>query len=914
MANFTLTGSPADSLIGGDAQVDVFFVAANGRLVGTDTVEGGSGAQVDILRITGGVTLAAAAFANTRGLERLQILTANPVSVTLDDAMVASTHASEFTILAGAGAETILGGAVLGTTLFFNDPGGDDLFEGGGTADTIQAGTGADTLYGSGGDDVVQVLFGEFTAADRFEGGAGHDTLALTDGAGSLSAAQFAALAGFERITMDPFAIAAALVNIPVTYAADGRLEFVAAQGNDTLRGSEASLALLLDGFAGHDRLTGGAVADTLLGGTGNDTLIGEAGNDVLDAGDGSDRLSGMGGNDSLAGGPGNDTISGGAGNDTINPGAGTDRMDGGAGNDLYLFDALTFDNADLIADESGNLDILEFLGASPITFASTASGRVSGIERILLGGGNDVFSPTSALTDGVALGAMTVDGGAGNDRLSVSGTGWLLAPNRFHLAGGEGADTLIGDDGADTLDGGPGAGWIQGGLGNDLVLVAPDDLASAPTIEGGDGFEDVLRITAEGVVGAAETANMSGIEVVEFGAAVSLAVPASLVAAMSSISLDFAVRGSAGDDTVSGSGLLPGTDLAVTLGGGDDLFVGGPGDETVTAGTGMDSIALGVGSDRVVFGASELSAADVVGADTLPGDTMLVTLAPNRVLGANAFAGVTGMDSFLLDTAGGPAGVRLPGTLLTQSGQTTVLADVIADDAVVVDGRAVAGGITYSGGNGNDVLLAGSGADTMSGSTGEDTLAGGDGGDLISLGSGGTDRDLALILGQFDGSSDINTSASVATADQVTGLAFEGNFIAVDWQRLGLPNSTTLVISAGQDVELGWGAVRFGATETIANNAFGSLTAVRNTVGARITNGQADVDERLILVIGGAGTPGIPDDQDERFAVYLFEDRDDNATVDSADGLYLLAIGDTTVPIGLGPGRGFTMTTLDIG
>ena len=78
-----------------------------------------------------------------------------------------------------------------------------------------------------------------------------------------------------------------------------------------------------------------------------------------------------------------------------------------------------------------------------------------------------------------------------------------------------------------------------------------------------------------------------------------------------------------------------------------------------------------------------------------------------------------------------------------------------------------------------------------------------------------------------------------------------------------------------------------------------------RNTVGARVTNNDAGVDERIILVIGGA-------DGDE-FGVYYFEDRDDNATVDVADVLMLLAIGDTGVPVGLSPGRGFTMTSLDL-
>ena len=250
---------------------------------------------------------------------------------------------------------------------------------------------------------------------------------------------------------------------------------------------------------------------------------------------------------------------------------------------------------------------------------------------------------------------------------------------------------------------------------------------------------------------------------------------------------------------------------------------------------------------------------------------------------------------------------MRLPVNLVTQSGQTSVLVDGTGSGDLVVDGRAMTSSVTtveYRGGLGNDLILGGAGADTMSGSSGEDTLVGGDGGDVINLGSGGTDRDLALIVGIFDGTSDINTTQFTSTADRVSGLAYTGNYIAVDPVQLGLPGNSTLFLNAGGSIQFGWSANVLAGTEDIDGNNFGSLAAVQAVVGSRITGGTVGVDDRIVLVIGGAdGT---------EFGVYLFEDRDDNTTIDSGDGLYLLAIGDTDVP-GFNTGRGFTTDTLDI-
>lgn len=115
-----------------------------------------------------------------------------------------------------------------------------------------------------------QILSGNDTArlsgySDRFEVGAGHDTV----------------------------------------WAGGGHDTIYGGAGNDLLRGD-----------AGNDWLFGGSGSDRINGGTGNDRLYGEGGADVLDGGVGADTLLGGAGNDILVGGRGNDMLIGGGGAD----------------------------------------------------------------------------------------------------------------------------------------------------------------------------------------------------------------------------------------------------------------------------------------------------------------------------------------------------------------------------------------------------------------------------------------------------------------------------------------------------------------------------------------------------------------------------------------------------------------------
>ncbi len=103
--------------------------------------------------------------------------------------------------------------------------------------------------------------------------------------------------------------------------------------GNDKIDGSEVTAARLeLRGDAGNDDLRGGANADYLVGGDGNDELRGGAGSDWILGGLGKDILFGDDGDDVLAGGEGDDVLKGGNGNDILVRGPGNDNLDGGKG------------------------------------------------------------------------------------------------------------------------------------------------------------------------------------------------------------------------------------------------------------------------------------------------------------------------------------------------------------------------------------------------------------------------------------------------------------------------------------------------------------------------------------------------------------------------------------------------------
>ncbi|MGB3929412.1 MAG: calcium-binding protein, partial [Sphingobium sp.] len=180
---------------------------------------------------------------------------------------------------------------------------------------------------------------------------------------------------------------------------------------------------ITVNGGAGDDRITGGAMADTLNGGGGADVLTGGAGNDIINGGLGADVMRGGagddvftvdnsgdnvvegsgGGNDSIFASVtytllgrqvetltltgtanisalGNDsanTLVGNSGNNVLRGGLGKDVLTGGAGRDIFGFDtALGSTNIDRITDFTVVDDTIRL--SRSVFSAITANGALS--------------------------------------------------------------------------------------------------------------------------------------------------------------------------------------------------------------------------------------------------------------------------------------------------------------------------------------------------------------------------------------------------------------------------------------------------------------------------------------------------------------------------------------------------------
>jgi Ca2+-binding RTX toxin-like protein len=207
-----------------------------------------------------------------------------------------------------------------------------------------------ETVTGTSADDVILSLHNGLSAGDDIDGGAGLDTIELTE-AGTLDARN-GTLTGIERL--------------------------VGSAGNDTIYGTTANETI--EGRDGNDNLAGEGGADTLIGGVGDDIYITDGGDTLVEqAGEGTDEvqssvshtlgaafeiltltgtaniegkgnsaanaITGNAGNNRLEGGGGSDVLAGAAGQDWLAGGQGGDVLYGGAGNDTLIADgAVTWD------------------------------------------------------------------------------------------------------------------------------------------------------------------------------------------------------------------------------------------------------------------------------------------------------------------------------------------------------------------------------------------------------------------------------------------------------------------------------------------------------------------------------------------------------------------------------------------
>ncbi|MCX7423933.1 MAG: FG-GAP-like repeat-containing protein [Planctomycetia bacterium] len=402
LANFSITGSPAD---------DVLIVdLTNGNPVPTNglTFDGADGsnrlivtgghATDNVLSVTNAVSgwfafdRTTISYSAVRAIEdrldaanRTMTFGATNDQLTLSDNGASNDGVSRlslvggvtfdfaapsqsFVVHGGAGDDTItLSGAdslLTITVSVFGDDGNDSLI-GSMQSDQLDGGSGNDVLLGQSGDD--SLVGGE--GLDTLLGGAGRDSLRGGDGNDRLNGR-----GGADTISGglgDDYLIGGEGIDL---LAESGDVNFLLKQttltglgvdrltqfekamltggdGANVLDASGSNLIVTLIGGGGNDLLKGGSRSDSLVGGDGDDTLLGDDGHDWLTGGFGNDLLSGGTGNDHLSGDAGSDTLTGGSGNDVLLGGSESDTLVGGLGNDTLDGG----DGADQLTGGNGN-------------------------------------------------------------------------------------------------------------------------------------------------------------------------------------------------------------------------------------------------------------------------------------------------------------------------------------------------------------------------------------------------------------------------------------------------------------------------------------------------------------------------------------------------------------------------------
>jgi Ca2+-binding RTX toxin-like protein len=240
-----------------------------------------------------------------------------------------------------------------------------------------------------------------------------------------------------------------------------------------------------VDMGAGNDTVdtSTGKISGTIYLGTGDDQFVGSALADIVSADAGNDTLQGNDGDDLLIGGAGDDTITGGAGNDGLDGGYGNDRlvMSGGdaayGGSDNDRFELSGYDFAQV--DGGSGFDTLVLpSGGRVLDLSMVAStGRVSGIEDIVLGGSKELVvraSDIAAISGSTALRIET----SSTDKVDLVG-GWIQGASQSisgitYLTYTSGGSTLLIKSGATVV---VGATPPANGVGLDAVAsggVAP--------------------------------------------------------------------------------------------------------------------------------------------------------------------------------------------------------------------------------------------------------------------------------------------------------------------------------------------------------------------------------------------------------------------------------------------------------
>ena len=370
-------------------------------------------------------------------------------------------------------------------------------------------------------------------------------------------------------------------------------------------------------------------------------------------------------------------------------------------------------------------------------------------------------------------------------------------------------------------------------------------NLAATDTLSGGSaaGIIDILLMLSAGNLTPGLLAGVTGIERVQLSAG-SNALTLTLAMQNTAQDRTVEIRGSAGADTVAGSGSADATLQLHYLTGTDstDRFTGGAGNDLlVVQGAGSLYADLGGGADLLQTDVARLDASD----------TLLGGLGLDRLrfldagtIAAASLANVSGFEEFQL--AGGTGSfLALNTAILAASGG--LLTVIGGSEASQVDASAVAAGrILYRAGGGADTMLGGAGADTVESSG---ALVGnlGGGRDTLQLASA------AAAAGSVDGGAGFDTLALLNR-----GLHVLSAYTSFERVTLALNTSVVMSTTAGQEL---WGsdfndAVTLGGADQTVLADLGNdivTASFANHFGAVLDGGEHTTRDLLLLQGAGA-------------------------------------------------------------
>lgn len=538
---------------------------------------------------------------------------------------------------------------------------------------------------GLGNDTFVFGAVGTLDANDVINGGAGDDTLAISN------------------VTNGGVAVTVDLANVT-------KVETIAttdADGGDTTSFDADPVTVNLSAVANNAAIS---FTGTISGASITDSK------DVftVDASSVSDldynfTIIGGAGADILTGGSGSDTIQGGSGADVITGGAGVDSLTGGDGKDDFVFalasSQSTIAKTDTITDfETGSDEVrISFTGTGGAVYDFTNKGEAADTANALslMSGvkGQYYYNTTTKSvvldTDGNGLTQ------SGDFEVVVGITELGVADVAMDFTSGTSANTFTSGGGNDTAVAAYATDSLTMGAGNDKISVS--GVTYTGTLAFGTGTDPLAVTAASADVKGAKVSGLSAITVVNSG---SLTISAAQLTTFNGTD-SFAITGVSSEVVTIAAGTGASTETAASITATEidfdftsdnaaDVLIGNSGDDNfnIVGSTGVATITGGTGTlDMITTSGADYDAT----ADTITGIEKITLGAGYDIsittaqLSANALSAVVG-------TAGATEELKISG----------------ADGAVDTINTS---GITFT--NSQLVIDAGTGADVLTLGTG---------------------------------------------------------------------------------------------------------------------------------------------------------------------------------------------------